>query len=81
MVDRIAPEDSSAGTKLVKLAGTKARVTYDGLLVLDRFETRYSVDGASPDPYDVLCASRQKSHVFVGGVAGGMVPPGTGILP
>lgn len=66
MVDRIAPEDSSAGTKLVKLAGTKARVTYDDLLVLDRFETRWSVDGASPDPYNVLWAPQKIGLFFRG---------------
>lgn len=54
----MAPEDSSAVTWLVKLAGTWARVTYDDLLDGDRLDTRGSVDGASPDPSEVLCSSR-----------------------
>lgn len=62
--DRIAPEDSSAGTCLVKLAGTYARVTYDDLLDVDRFETRDSVDGATPDPYDVFATSQWPVLLF-----------------
>lgn len=59
MGERIAPEDPSTGTCLVKLAGTKARVTYDDLLDVDRLVTRGSVDGATPDPYDVFVAPQE----------------------